>query len=95
MEELIRRLEDAVRRAGKQEEQFQRLKQAYETLQIQVDTLTAELVSQQQANEALRVQIQTLQQQASHPEDPDRVLLRERIDGYLRDIDACLKQLGE
>jgi predicted transcriptional regulator len=95
MDELLRRLQDINRKAVKLEKAMQKLQAEKDRLgkelkeaRAELDSKNGELNGMGERYEALK-----LAKSIGNPEDRDSVMAK--IDLYLKEIDICLKTLGD
>lgn len=97
MDELLQRLQATTKKAAKLERQIIWLKEDQEHLTEEVERLKAELFEKNRAFVELeeRYEAVSLAKSLGSDHEEDRQAVHSKIDLYLKEIDICLKSLGE
>ncbi len=95
MEALLRRLTELTRKAVKLEKQLQSLQQEKIQLQAALEAAQSTISASDDQSSELKEKYEALKLAKSieHPDDRDAVM--SKIDLYLKEIDICLKTLGD
>lgn len=95
MDALLRRLTEVTRKAVKLEKQLQSLQQEKIQLQTALEAAQNTISASDDQSSELQEKYEALKLARSieHPEDRDVVM--SKIDLYLKEIDICLKTLGD
>lgn len=95
MDEILRRLQHATERVAGLERELTRLKAEREHNFAQIANLQEELDKQHEAHLDLEKRYEALKMAKNVRGNADLSIFREQIDAYIKDIDTCLKILGD
>ncbi|MEM6804765.1 MAG: hypothetical protein AAF696_25430 [Bacteroidota bacterium] len=95
MDELLRRLQESNRKAAKLERLVLRMKEDKEKLRSNFDALKTEMASREEELEGMKEKYEAVKLAKHMDPSTDRKAVQEKIDLYIKEIDACLKRFGE
>ena len=95
MDELLRRLQETNRKAVKLERLILRMKEEKEKLRTNFDALKTEMASRDTELNEMQEKYEAVKLAKQISPDTDRKAVQEKIDLYIKEIDACLKRFGE
>jgi len=95
MDELLRRLQETNRKAAKLERIILRMNEEKEKLRGHLDALKTEVASQEVTIVEMQGKHEAVKLAKHIGPDTDRKAVQEKIDLYIKEIDACLKRFGE
>ena len=95
MDELLRRLQETNRKAIKLERLILRMKEEKDKLRNNFDALRTEMASRDTELNEMQEKYEAVKLAKQISPDTDRKAVQEKIDLYIKEIDACLKRFGE
>lgn len=95
MDELLRRLQETNRKAVKLERLILRMKEEKDKLRNNFDALKTEMASRDTELNEMQEKYEAVKLAKQISPDTDRKAVQEKIDLYIKEIDACLKRFGE
>ncbi|MEL6250470.1 MAG: hypothetical protein AAFR87_00560 [Bacteroidota bacterium] len=95
MDELLRRLQETNRKAIKLERLILRMKEEKDKLRSNFDALKTEMASRDTELNEMQEKYEAVKLAKQISPDTDRKAVQEKIDLYIKEIDACLKRFGE
>ncbi|MDW3650384.1 MAG: hypothetical protein R8P61_25135 [Bacteroidia bacterium] len=95
MDELLRRLQETNRKAIKLERLILRMKEEKDKLRNNFDALKTEMASRDVELNDMQEKYEAVKLAKQISPDTDRKAVQEKIDLYIKEIDACLKRFGE
>jgi len=95
MDELLRRLQETNRKAVKLERLILRMKEEKDKLRSNFDALKTEMASRDTELNEMQEKYEAVKLAKQISPDTDRKAVQEKIDLYIKEIDACLKRFGE
>ncbi|MEO0471013.1 MAG: hypothetical protein AAF206_15405 [Bacteroidota bacterium] len=95
MEEILRRLQESNQKAVKLERLLGRMRETCTNLETELTQLQADLADKEQTIADLTEKYDAAKVARSLHNGEDNEMVRSKIDLYLKEIDICLKSLGE
>ena len=95
MDELLRRLQETNRKAIKLERLILRMKEEKDKLRNNFDALKTQMASRDTELNEMQEKYEAVKLAKQISPDTDRKAVQEKIDLYIKEIDACLKRFGE